>query len=133
MPWWVGAVHFQEVAFVFYNTEGYGYPQNLLPNPMGGPERPNYLALSLQMVRQWISFINFGDPNMHLGVDAETWPAYTLDGDGPQNFVFEQNVTSHPEPDLFRAEGIQYISNLIVARAGRNCSGLVACGESDTD
>ncbi|KAK4569440.1 hypothetical protein LTR86_003203 [Recurvomyces mirabilis] len=94
LPWWVGAVHFQEVAFVFYNTEGYGYPQNLLPNPMGGPERPNYLALSLLMVRQWVSFINFGDPNMHLGVDAETWPAYTLDGDGPQNFVrAERHVT----------------------------------------
>lgn len=101
------------------------------------------------MVRMWISFINHGDPNMHLGgkyqfecglfcstasdydsVAAETWPAYTLKN--PQNFVFEQNVTSHSEPDYYRAEGINYISELIMARAGRNCSGLVACGASNT-
>ena len=67
IPWFAGAVHFQEVAFVFYNTMGYGYPQNLNPNPMGGVERPKYLALSKQMARMWISFINFGDPNMQLG------------------------------------------------------------------
>ena len=62
---------------------------------------------------------------------SETWPAYTLDD--PQNFVFEQNISSHPEPDLYRAEGIQYIGKLIEARQGRNCTGLVACGASDVD
>jgi hypothetical protein len=36
-------VHFQEVAFVFYNTMDLGYPQNLNPNPLGGPERPKIL------------------------------------------------------------------------------------------
>ena len=65
MPWYVGAVHFQEVAFVFFNTEGYGYPQNMNPNPMGGAGRPIYVALAQQMVRMWISFINDLDPNAH--------------------------------------------------------------------
>lgn len=163
MPWTYGAVHFQEVAFVFYNTMGLGYPQNLNPNPLGGPERPKYLKLALQMSRSWISFINYGDPNHNLGsksrlshisnklvsvsilrskvrmipadnaraVEAETWPAYSLDQ--PQNFVFEQNITSHPEPDYYRAAGINYIGELIQARNGGNCSGLVVCGDSADD
>lgn len=63
-------------------------------------------------------------------MDAEDWPVYTLDD--PQNFVFEQNISSHAEPDLYRAEGIKYINNLIVARAGTDCEGLEACGWTDT-
>ncbi|KAK3628363.1 hypothetical protein LTR56_018631 [Elasticomyces elasticus] len=120
-----------EVAFVFYNTMGLGYPQNGNPNPLGGVFREDYLRVSKLMTRMWISFVNYGDPNQHLGVDAQSWPVYTLND--PQNFVFEQNVTSHPEADLYRAEGIHYIENFILARAGGTCSGLVTCGASDVD
>jgi len=67
-----GAVHFQEVAFVFYNTEGLAYPQNGGPNPLGGPERESLLVLAKQMCRMWISFVNYGDPNMHLGGELST-------------------------------------------------------------
>ena len=67
ISWTLGSVHFQEVAFVFYNTEGLGYPQNMGPNPLGGVERPKYLELAQLMVRMWISFVNFGDPNVKLG------------------------------------------------------------------
>jgi hypothetical protein len=67
LSYFAGAVHFQEVAFVFYNTEGLGYPQNGGPNPLGGPERESLLVLAKQMCRMWISFVNYGDPNMHLG------------------------------------------------------------------
>lgn len=143
-----GAVHFQEVAFVFHNTEGYGYPQNGNPNPMGGPERPKYLRVSQLMTRMWISFVNFGDPNRQLGgkpscitnpcltelilklrtVEANHWPAYSLSH--PQNFVFEQNITSHTETDWYRAEGIQYISDLILARRGTSCSGIETCNKN---
>jgi triacylglycerol lipase len=100
----------------------------------------------------WVSFANYGDPNKNLGgkscpifpltnthkfdqhsclitVESEHWPVYTLDD--PQNFVFEQNITSHAESDLFRAEGMKYISDMIVARAGTNCTSLVACGSSN--
>jgi hypothetical protein len=66
----------------------------------------------------------------HIPVDSEHWPVYTLSD--PQNFVFEQNVSSHPEPDTFRAAGIKYISNLILAKAGTRCESLVACGGSNT-
>lgn len=136
-----------------YNTEGLGYAQNGNPNPLGGPNREKYLKVAKQMTRMWISFANFGDPNMNLGgecslypssgatvvrkeitdsqltVESQHWPVYTLDA--PQNFVFEQNVSSHPEPDTFRAEGIKYLSNLILARAGKQCESLVACGVSN--
>ncbi|KAK5675642.1 hypothetical protein LTS10_011742 [Elasticomyces elasticus] len=131
ISWAYGAVHFQEVAFVFYNTMGLGYPQNGNPNPLGGVFREEYLRVAKLMTRMWISFVNYGDPNQHLGVDAQVWPAYTLDA--PQNFVFEQNVSSHAEADTYRAEGIHYIENFILARAGGICSGLVACGASDVD
>ncbi|KAI5367385.1 Putative carboxylesterase, type B, carboxylesterase type B, active, alpha/Beta hydrolase [Septoria linicola] len=124
-----GSPHFQEVAFVFYNTEGLGYPQNGNPNPLGGVEREKYVALAKQMTRSWISFVNFGDPNKNLGVDANHWPEYTLEDQ--RNFVFEQNVTSHMEPDYYRAEGIRYINDLALARKGTNCTGLAACSASD--
>lgn len=63
-------------------------------------------------------------------VDAETWPAYDLGN--PQNMVFEQNITSHPEADYYRAEGMDYIGRLIAARSGGDCPGLVACGYNST-
>lgn len=146
VPYIQGSPHFQEVAFVFYNTEGLGYPQSGNPNPLGGSEREKYLALALQMTRSWISFVNFGNPNRQLGgkwcsyewrryqltnstVKAEHWPVYTLEEQ--RNFVFEQNVTSHVEPDFYRAEGIQYMNRLALARQGSNCTGFVACGASD--
>lgn len=76
VPWTYGAVHFQEVAFVFYNTMGLGYPQNGNPNPLGGPRRLKYLEVSQLMCRMWISFVNFGDPNQSLGgkIDAIRFP-----------------------------------------------------------
>lgn len=70
------------------------------------------------------------DADLSCAVDAQDWPVYTIDD--PQNFVFEQNISSHAEPDLYRAEGIKYINNLIVARAGTDCEGLEACGWTDT-
>ncbi|KAK3626610.1 hypothetical protein LTR56_019676 [Elasticomyces elasticus] len=67
ISWAYGAVHFQEVAFVFYNTMGLGYPQNGNPNPLGGVFREEYLRVAKLMTRMWISFVNYGDPNQQLG------------------------------------------------------------------
>ncbi|KAF2721693.1 carboxylesterase family protein [Polychaeton citri CBS 116435] len=125
VQFWQGSPHFQEVAFVFYNTEGLGYPQNGNPNPLGGVENPAYLKLAKQMVRMWISFVNFGDPNKRLGA---TWPAY--DTSDPRYYAFNQNTTSKAKPDLFRAAGMAYIGELIMARKGTNCTGITACGSS---
>lgn len=141
-----GAVHFQEVAFVFYNTEGLGYPQNGGPNPLGGPERESLLVLAKQMCRMWISFVNYGDPNMHLGgklilllttdysllttspVPAEPW--VPVNADEPEYYYFQQNTTSSSFPDAVRAEGVSYWEEIIMARKGTNCTGIVACGST---
>ena len=47
------------------------------------------------------------------------WPVYTLDN--PQKIVFDANVTNlcYAEPDIYRAAGIQYISDLFVSVYGR--------------
>ncbi|KAK6000930.1 hypothetical protein QM012_003013 [Aureobasidium pullulans] len=128
LPYFAGAVHFQEVAFVFYNTEGLGYPQNGNPNPLGGPARESLVTLAKQMCRMWVSFVNYGDPNMHLGVPAEPWVA--VDADEPEAYYFQQNTTSSSMPDTVRAEGVSYIEELIMARKGTNCTGIVACGST---
>lgn len=64
-------------------------------------------------------------------VAANTWPVYTPDD--AQVFLFSANESSYAEPDLYRAEGIQYVSELMLARHGTNCTGLLACGVSDTN
>jgi hypothetical protein len=44
---------------------------------------------------------------------------YTLDD--PQNIVFDANATNllYAEPDYYRAEGIQYISDRFISVYGR--------------
>lgn len=62
VPNTLGATHFQEVAFVFHNLNGDGYPLNGSPNPFSGqPE--TFVNLATLMSRMWISFIVDGDPN----------------------------------------------------------------------
>jgi hypothetical protein len=50
-------------------------------------------------------------------VAAATWPVYSKDN--PQNFVFDANVTSYVEPDIFRAEGINYMIENMASVFGR--------------
>ncbi|TIA77138.1 lipase 2 [Aureobasidium pullulans] len=147
LSYFSGAVHFQEVAFVFYNTEGLGYPQNGNPNPLGGPESESLVTLAKQMCRMWISFVNYGDPNMHLGCKsncfaslkrelADAWglvkaePWNPVEAEEPEFYYFQQNETSKSLPDIVRAEGVSYWEELIMARKGTNCTGIVACGGS---
>ena len=63
------ATHFQEVAFVFHNIHGQGYPDinppYFGPNPFANkPE--SYIQLSDLMSKMWISFIHDGNPNYSL-------------------------------------------------------------------
>ena len=103
--------HFPEVAFVFDNTEGYGY--GVSPDPFAN-EPPSYFALAKLMSRSWASFIHELDPNAFRANDTETplWPVY--DNADPQDFVWDANVTelAYPEPDTFRADGISTIISL---------------------
>jgi carboxylesterase type B len=104
---YVGATHFQEVAFVFYNLEGNGYENAVSVNPfLNEPE--TFTQLARMMSRMWSSFIVDQTPNNN-GVTALEWPEYTADD--PHNIVFDVNVTelAYIEPDIYRAEAIAYL------------------------
>lgn len=60
-----GATHFQEVAFVFDNTNGVGY--YAAPDPFGGHQTEAYFKLAELMSRSWVSFVHDLDPNNHGG------------------------------------------------------------------
>jgi carboxylesterase type B len=104
---YVGATHFQEVAFVFYNLEGNGYENAVSVNPfLNEPE--TFTQLARMMSRMWTSFIVDQTPNNN-SASAIEWPEYTLDD--PHNIVFDVNASAVAfiEPDVYRAEGIAYI------------------------
>ncbi|KAH9837051.1 Alpha/Beta hydrolase protein [Rhodofomes roseus] len=106
-----GVTHFQEVAFVFDNTNGYGY--DMVPDPFDGvPE--SYFTLAKLMSRSWASFIYDLDPNSFRPNDTVTlqWPVY--DTANPQDFVWDADLTelAFPEPDNYRADGISTIISL---------------------
>ncbi|THX94206.1 alpha/beta-hydrolase [Aureobasidium pullulans] len=99
--------HFQEVAFVFNNLQGLGYAIPPFANKSSA-----FTELSDFMSKSWVTFVHDLDPNgFHKGVNSSlpAWPVYSVDE--PQNMVFDANVTSHPEPDTWRAEGIKLISD----------------------
>lgn len=120
LPATVGVTHFQEVAFVFNNVNGLGYTLNPF---LDKPE--SYFALSKLMSCSWASFVHDLDPNsfrssavgMKIAGGADEWPKYGTGG-AAQNIVWDANVTSHAEPDDFRAAGIALINegNLLYLR-----------------
>ncbi|KAH8805750.1 Alpha/Beta hydrolase protein [Xylogone sp. PMI_703] len=111
VPPYIGATHFQEVAFVFYNIKGQG---NYNPNPFA--DKPaTFVNLANQMSRSWVSFIATLDPNNHGIPGTTVWPVYnaTSGGGAGMNFVFTVDGThggSYAENDTFRAEGIKFIN-----------------------
>ncbi|EPS94652.1 hypothetical protein FOMPIDRAFT_50199 [Fomitopsis schrenkii] len=106
-----GVTHFQEVAFVFDNTGGYGY--DVSPDPFAGvPE--SYFALAKLMSASWASFISDLNPNSFrqgsgAWTDTPLWPTYSVRN--PFDIVWDANVTglAWVEPDTFRKEGIDTI------------------------
>ncbi|OAP65368.1 hypothetical protein AYL99_01340 [Fonsecaea erecta] len=113
----IGATHFQEVAFVFHNIEGMGYNNSVAEDPFEN-KPASFDRLATIMSRMWVSFIVDGDPNTNNATSVH-WPVYTLDD--PQNIVFDANATDllYVEPDYYRAEGIQYISDRFISTYGR--------------
>ncbi|KAK4148958.1 hypothetical protein C8A00DRAFT_19298 [Chaetomidium leptoderma] len=108
IPGFIGATHFQEVAFVFDNTRGDGYEQN----PFATNTQP-LTALAKTMSTAWVNFITSQDPNGPKGLglpDGETWPVYdaSVGGGVGQNIVWSDKGT-YVEMDSWRAEGINYL------------------------
>ncbi|KAI4722066.1 alpha/beta-hydrolase [Aureobasidium sp. EXF-10727] len=98
--------HFQEVAFVFNNLNGLGYAINPFANKSAA-----FTQLSAFMSKSWVTFVHDLDPNGYSGKNSSlpVWPVYSVAE--PQNMVFDANVTSHAEPDTWRAEGIKLIAD----------------------
>ena len=67
IPSYLSVTHFQEVAFVFHNTQGQGYPDVDAPyfgaDPFGDGVPQSYFDLADLMSRMWVSFVHDGDPN----------------------------------------------------------------------
>jgi len=101
--------HFQEVAFVFNNLNGLGYAVNPFANKSSA-----FTELSDFMSKSWVTFVHDLNPNGYAGKNSTlpNWPVYSVDA--PQNMVFDANVTSHAEPDTWRAEGIKLINDNMV-------------------
>lgn len=107
IPAFIGATHFQEVAFVFHNTRGEGYAKNPFANSTEA-----LVALAKTMSTSWINFITGQDPNGPEGLSLPgelSWPAYnvTIGGGVGQNIVWSDKG-SYVEVDDWRVEGINY-------------------------
>jgi carboxylesterase type B len=118
LPNYIGVAHFQEVAFVFDNTDGLGYAANAKPFT-DVPE--SYFYLAQLMSSMWASFIATGDPNNHK-MTAPHWPVYTNGPGGDpvtgaggygKNMVLQANDTgSYVEDDTYRATGIAALNQM---------------------
>ncbi|KAF5615205.1 alpha beta-hydrolase [Fusarium sp. NRRL 25303] len=106
-PLYLGATHFQEIAFVFGNILGLGMPSNAFDvQPLEREER--YKKLSDLMGRTWMSFAATHSPNNHKVKSFQTaWPAYSINN--PRNMVFDGNTISFVEKDDWRAAALQMI------------------------
>lgn len=109
--------HFQEIPFVFLNLLGVGFVAPGVVPPFQNKSEA-YRDLARLMDSSWISFVHDGDPNTFRDESSsyvrgflngsQPWPKYSLDN--PQDYVFDANVSSHPEPDTYRKEGIALIN-----------------------
>jgi carboxylesterase type B len=62
----IGACHFQEVSFVFDNTNGMGYNNSVAVDPFENKPK-TYVAAASLISSLWTSFIATGDPNSGNG------------------------------------------------------------------
>lgn len=102
-----GATHFQEVAFVFDNTDALGYATNPFENK---PE--TFVELADLMSKMWVAFINDGNPNLGNNSSQDlVWPCYTIDDS--EDYVFDVNRTglSYVTDDNYRADAISYLQD----------------------
>ncbi|KAI9159086.1 Lipase 4 [Paramyrothecium foliicola] len=108
IPGYLGAVHFQEVAFVLYNLNGDGYDVNPFAD-----KPDSFKDLAKTMNTAWINFFVHHDPNGPTGLslqDGKPWPVYdvaTGGGVGEEIVFGESGAFVHM--DSWRAEGINWL------------------------
>ncbi|KAG9236528.1 Alpha/Beta hydrolase protein [Amylocarpus encephaloides] len=133
VPNYIGATHFQEVAFVYNNTQGHGYATNPFGN-LTAEETQRFGRLAREMSRGWVGFIVGGEPRSGVEGGVE-WPVYEgrrwrwrggrKGGEGwggraeGRNIVFSVNGTgSYVERDSYRSEGMRFIRENLLAVYG---------------
>ncbi|KDN64859.1 putative carboxylesterase [Colletotrichum sublineola] len=107
VPEFVGATHFQEVAFVFDNVNGLGYATN----PFGGNDTTytaKAVALAKTISTAWVNFFVSLDPNGAPGLGE--WPVYDTKGEAGVGsdvvFGIDGPVV---ETDDWRKEGMDWM------------------------
>lgn len=105
---YLGAGHFQEVAFVFNNLNGDGYAENPFAN-----KPDSFKDLSKTMNTAWINFFVHQDPNGPNGLplrSGSNWPVYntTVGGGVGQEILFAEDGAS-VQMDGWRAEGLNWL------------------------
>ncbi len=104
---YIGATHFQEVAFVMNNLGGGGYA---VPPIVDDASR----ALARTISTAWVNFIASLNPNGAQGtlLNGLVWPTYDLGSGGGvgQNVVWSvEGAGSYVETDAYRIEGINWM------------------------
>ncbi|KAF3932541.1 Cholinesterase [Dactylellina cionopaga] len=112
---WLGAAHYSETPFVFYNLMGLGWEyiplfQGHTPaaaDPLGGPKAAEYKKLADFMSKSWIRFIVHGDPAVGVQQNDVKWKKY---GKSQNQIVFDigPGGVSH-EKDNYRSKGVDFI------------------------
>uniref|UniRef100_A0A0C4DIB9 Carboxylesterase type B domain-containing protein n=1 Tax=Fusarium oxysporum (strain Fo5176) TaxID=660025 RepID=A0A0C4DIB9_FUSOF len=115
-----GATHFVDVAFSMINLNGTGYAPIRTPPFLGLPE--SYRDLARLMSGDFAKFVATGDPNgwkgrkdamISLGKPIPAWPIYKTTGHGfPQNFVYQGNLSSTVEKDIWRTKSIALLNSV---------------------
>ncbi|KAK4448281.1 Alpha/Beta hydrolase protein [Podospora aff. communis PSN243] len=121
VPGYLGAAHFQEIPYTFYNLDGVGYARNPFDGAPAG-----HVRVAREMADAWVRFFVGMDPNPSLGPSGKgkgkgkgtgeeegemvEWPRYdAAEGGGVgRNLVFDA-AGSWVEWDSWRAEGIQWM------------------------
>jgi carboxylesterase type B len=70
-PLYLGATHFEDVAFVFNNVLGQGMPSNAF-DVQPATREESYKQLGDLMSRMWMSFAATHSPNHHQGIFVES-------------------------------------------------------------
>ncbi|KAH6664513.1 Alpha/Beta hydrolase protein [Halenospora varia] len=119
VPNYIGATHFQEVAFMFNNTRGEGYAVDPFAN-LTSTQSAGFQSLATFMSRSWVSFVVDGTPAKSRVAGAPTWPNYDIvtGGGVGKNMVFEANG-SYVEVDDYREEGMKWIADNALSLYGR--------------
>ena len=94
----IGSFHGDEMPYVFGNLDRVNSALDMAPR--AGRWEPCDYALSNAMLRYWVNFVKFGNPN---GGGLQVWPQYK-NGSGESMMYFDQNAHAGPDHRIERLQ-----------------------------